>query len=82
MSIANELSSDVAAAVLARSNSNGSDSSAAKTQTNARELVDLLLDFHSVLRALTIEARRRRFLREPLSNTEQPPPIKQAAAGN
>lgn len=81
MSIANELSSDVAAAVLARSShSNSVDGT--KPQTDARELVDLLLDFHSVLRALTVEARRRRFLRVPLSNAEQSLPSKQAAAGN
>lgn len=81
MSIANELSSDVAAAVLARSSSSSSGGGA-KTQTDARKLVELLLDFHSVLRALTHEARRRRFLRAPLSNTEQPPSSKQSTAGN
>lgn len=79
MSIANELSSDVAAAVLARSRNGSSEG---KSQPDKQELVELLFDFHSALRALTIEARRRRFLRAPLSGTEPPPTLKHAANGN
>ncbi len=73
MSIANELSSDVAAAVLA-----GNET---KAPTDSQQLVGILLNFHSALRALTIEERRRR-LRPPVSNTEPPPFVKQVASGN
>ena len=74
MSIANELSSDVATAVLTRA--------ASQTHTGAKELVDILLDFHSALRALTNEARRRR-LPSPLPSAAEPDAsIKRAASGN
>lgn len=75
MSIANELSSDVATAVLT--------SNASKTHTDAQVLVDILLAFHSALQALTNEARRRR-LPAPINTScaEPAAPIKQAASGN
>lgn len=75
MSIANELSSDVAAAVLVRKETGNF--------TDSRELVAILLNFHSALRALTVEARRRRFLRPPIASEEPTPSsAKQASSGN
>lgn len=53
MSIANELSSDVAAAVLARREDGSSQ--------NVRDLVGVVEEVHTTLRRLTAEARRRRF---------------------
>lgn len=73
MSIANELSSDVAAAVLARNETN--------LHTDAQGLVNILLDFHSTLRALMVEERRGR-LRSPKSATESLSPLKRAAFSN
>lgn len=73
MSIANELSSDVAAAVLARNEN--------KAHTDAQGLIDILLDFHSTLRALTIEERRRR-LPSKINPAESLSPLKRAAFGN
>lgn len=55
MGIANELSSDVAAAVLARR------PDAAET----KELVELVRDFHSAMRDLVGEERRRRLSQLP-----------------
>jgi hypothetical protein len=55
MGIANELSSDVAAAVLARR------PDAAET----KELVEIVRDFHSTMRGLVGEERRRRLSQLP-----------------
>lgn len=73
MSIANELSSDVAAAVLAHSKP--------ETHTDAQGLINILLHFHSTLRALTVEERRRR-LRSHINGTEPVSSLKRAAFGN
>lgn len=51
MGIANELSSDVAAAVLARKD---------KEQAGKNELIEIVRNFHSALRDLTGEERQRR----------------------
>jgi predicted transcriptional regulator len=51
MSIANELSSDIAAAVLARKNDEAS--------VDSSELKDVVMQVHSTLRHLTTEARKR-----------------------
>jgi hypothetical protein len=50
MSIANELSSEVAAAVLT--------GRAKGTTVSARELIDVIVRVHSTLRRLTTEARK------------------------
>ncbi|MBD0325316.1 MAG: hypothetical protein ICV68_02740 [Pyrinomonadaceae bacterium] len=63
MSIANELSSDVATAVLARNET--------RTPIDSQQLVGILLNFHSALRALTVEERRRR-LRPSIPNAGTP----------
>lgn len=52
MGIANELSSDVVAAVLARKSDGG--------QVGTKELLEIVRNFHSALRDLTDEERRRR----------------------
>jgi hypothetical protein len=63
MSIGNELSCDVAAAVLAPRDE--------RTQTPDRDLTGMILEFHSALRQLDGEDRRRRrsqILQTPLTN--------------
>jgi hypothetical protein len=67
MGIANELSSDVVAAVLARKSDGG--------QVGTRELLEIVRNFHSALRDLTDEERRRRVL-QPLDSASS-----QAASG-
>ncbi len=52
MSIANELTSEVAAAVLTNDKENG--------QNQTEELTKVVLEVHSTLRRLTSEDRRRR----------------------
>jgi hypothetical protein len=52
MGIANELSSDVAAALLARKDE--------QSQTETNELIEIVRDFHSAMRELKGEERRRR----------------------
>jgi hypothetical protein len=54
MSIANELSSDVANAVLSRQDEKG--------VLNSTELKDVILNVHSTLRHLTSEERKNRHL--------------------
>ena len=66
MGIANELSSDVVAAVLARKSDGG--------QVGTKELLEIVRNFHSALRDLTDEERRRRVL--PLDSASS-----QAAVG-
>jgi hypothetical protein len=53
MSIANELSCDVAAAMLAHKD-------APQSETSNRNLTEIVFEFHSTLRQLTGEARQRR----------------------
>ena len=55
MSIANELSSDVATAVLTRQQE--------KAEIEAGALLKIVLEVHSTLQRLTLEARQRRRLR-------------------
>jgi len=52
MGIANELSSDVAAALLARKDE--------QSQTETNELIEIVRDFHSAMSELKGEERRRR----------------------
>lgn len=54
MGIANELSSDVAAAVLSHR--------ASQAQSERKDLVEIVRNFHSALRPLILEERRRRLL--------------------
>lgn len=67
MSIANELSCDVAAAMLARRDD--------AVEADQKNLSDIVLEVHTTLRQMTNEARRKRrdarFLRpsSPASNT-------------
>lgn len=59
MGIANELSSDVAAAVLAR------------RPGETKELVEIVRDFHSAMRDLVGEERRRRLSQLPEAESPQ-----------
>ena len=52
MGIPNELSSDVAAAILA-----GKDQ---KVQAEPKELIEIVRNFHTAMRHLAVEERRRR----------------------
>jgi hypothetical protein len=70
MAIANELSSDVATAVLAHKQ---------KGQSNTTELKEILLNFYSALRPLTTESRRRRWRAQSSPAT---PATGQAASNN
>ena len=74
MGIANELSSDVAAAVLARRPDTA--------RAEAKELVEIVRDFHSAMRDRVCEERERRVAQLP--RTEAPPPRAngQTASGN
>ena len=69
MSIANELSSDVAMAVL--------EQAAAKAERRTRILTEVVMEVHSILRHLTQDARRRRLSQLP----PMPPPESSAASG-
>lgn len=69
MSIANELSSDVAAAVLMRKNG--------ETSADSSELKNMVLKVHSTLRHLTAEARKGN--RRPLASSD---PLAKNAASN
>jgi hypothetical protein len=71
MGIANELSSDVAAAVLARKD---------QEQTGTNELVEIVRNFHDAMRDLTGEERRRRIYAS--SSTESAKTNAQAASGH
>lgn len=64
MGIANELSSDVAAAVLARKDR--------QPQAGTIELVEIVRNFHSAMRDLTGEERRRRLYSSSSSESAQP----------
>ncbi|HEY0322281.1 MAG TPA: hypothetical protein VGC66_15075 [Pyrinomonadaceae bacterium] len=69
MSIANELSSDVARAVL--------EQAATKAERGTIVLTEIVMEVHSILRRLTQDARRRRL--SQLS--PMPPPESNAASG-
>lgn len=69
MSIANELSSDVARAVLERQET--------AVERGTRSLTEIVLQVHSTLRLLTKEARRHR-----LSNLLPMPPLNNSAASS
>lgn len=71
MGIANELSSDVAAAVLARKD---------QKQAGTSELVEIVRNFHDAMRDLTGEERRRRIYAS--SSSESTQANTQAASGN
>ncbi len=75
MAIANELSSDVAAAVLKHDDD--------EVCVERKELIEIVRNFYLALRPLTIAARRQRMRVinsfEPLSS---PPPNNRAASGN
>jgi hypothetical protein len=62
MGIANELSSDVAAAVLARKD---------HEQAGTNELVEIVRNFHDAMRDLTGEERRRRIYASSSSESAQ-----------
>lgn len=63
MGIANELSSDVAAAVLARKDQ--------QPQAGTNELVEIVRNFHDAMRDLTGEERRRRIYASSASEATQ-----------
>ena len=69
MGIDNELSSDVAAAVLAR------------RPGETKELVEIVRDFHSAMRDLVCEERRHRVSQLP-STESSPQASGHAASGN
>ncbi len=71
MSIANELSSDVAAAVLARENE--------EPAVEARKLLDLVKEVHTTLRHLTASARKK--TRDSGKISQPAPSTGNAAAG-
>jgi hypothetical protein len=70
MAIANELSSDVAAAVLTHKDN--------KVQADRKELSEIVRNFYSALRPLTIASRRQR-LRASL-DTQPPSPTPSSRA--
>ena len=72
MGIANELSSDVAAAVLARKDQH--------PQAGTNELVEIIRNFHSAMRDLTGEERRRSIYAR--SASESAPANLRAASGS
>lgn len=69
MSIAKELSSDIAAAVLARKNEEDS--------VDSSELKDVVMQAHSTLRHLTAEARKRN---RPAQSSSESLTVKSAAS--
>lgn len=73
MSIANELSSDVAAAMLARKND--------ATPQDASELARVVIEVHATLRRMTLDARRKR-LHPQAAHAEEAPRSNSAASGN
>jgi hypothetical protein len=74
MSIANELTCDVAAAVLAQQ-------AATPHATSPTDLMELMLAFHTTLRQLTGADRRRRHHKH-LNNLASPPASKATTANN
>lgn len=71
MGIANELSSDVAAALLASKDQ--------QAQAETKQLVEIVRNFHSAMRDLTGEERRRRIYAS--SSAESSQANSQAASG-
>jgi len=74
MSIANELSCDVVAAMLARKED--------QTKSNSKALTEIVLEFHSTLRHLTDEERQRRRAQILVTPEPAPPYNSRAASGN
>ncbi len=74
MSIANELSCDVVAAMLARRED--------QTESNSEDLTEIVLEFHSTLRHLTDEERRRRRAQILLTHKSVPSDNSKTASGN
>ncbi|MGI8566299.1 MAG: hypothetical protein ACR2LZ_07440 [Pyrinomonadaceae bacterium] len=74
MSIANELSCDVVAAMLARKED--------QTKSNSKALTEIVLEFHSTLRHLTDEERQRRRAQILFTPEPAPPENSRAASGN
>lgn len=73
MSIANELSSDVATAMLARQDD--------VTPQDASERAGVVIEVHSTLRRMTLEARRNK-RRPHTTPAEDPSRSNSAASGN
>ncbi len=71
MGIANELSSDVAAALLARKDQ--------QSQAETNDLIEIVRDFHSAMSELKGEERRRRA--SVISSADLSQPNNQAASG-
>jgi hypothetical protein len=74
MSIANELSCDVVAAMLARKED--------QTKSNSKALTEIVLEFHSTLRHLTDEERQRRRTQIVFTPDPAPPDNSRTASGN
>jgi hypothetical protein len=73
MSIANELSSDVATAMLAQNDN--------ETEQDASELAGVVIEVHSTLRRMTLDARRKkRHSQAPIA--DESPRSNNAASGN
>lgn len=72
MALANELSSDVATAVLAHKED--------RAQVEKKELLEIIRNFYSALQPLTAEARRRRIRAH--SSNELPTPARRAVSGS
>ncbi len=74
MSIANELSCDVVAAMLAQKEG--------RAKTNSKALTEIVLEFHSTLRHLTDEERQRRRAQILFAPESTPPDNFKAASGD
>ena len=74
MSIANELSCDVVAAMLAQKEG--------RAKTNSEALTEIVLEFHSTLRHLTDEERQRRRAQILFTPESTPPDNFKAASGD
>ena len=64
MSIANELSSDVATAMLAQKDN--------ETEQDSSELAGVVIEVHSTLRRMTLDARRKKRRPQALPADESP----------
>lgn len=74
MSIANELSCDLVAAMLAHKEG--------QTKTNGKALTEIVLEFHSTLRHLTGEERQRRRAQILFAPESTPPDKSKVASGD
>lgn len=73
MSIANELSSDVATAMLAQKDN--------ETEQDASELAGVVMEVHSTLRRMTLDGRRKK-RRSQTPPADESPRSNNAASGN